>query len=380
VTKKDVLILGAGFAGLELSTRLSASMGDEVQVTLIDAGDSFVFGFSKLDILFGHKTRDDVRLYYRDIAKKGVEFRRERVTSIDPANRRVTTDANTYEPDVLVVALGAEYEPDATPGFVEDGHEFYSIEGAERLRDALAGFREGSIVIAILKPPFKCPPAPFEAAFLLHDHLTAAGVRDRVEIRMFSPMPSPIPVSAETSEAIVAGLGERGIEIEFGRRVTGIDPSGKTAELDDGRRIPYDLFVGIPKHRVPQVVEASGLTAGGADGWVHVDPRNLRTPFDGVYALGDCADAPVPRAGVFAESAARAVADDIAARLHGGELTSPFDGRGSCYIEFGGGLVGKVDADFLSGPAPIAPFIPPSEAIAREKAEFAASRKLRWFR
>jgi sulfide:quinone oxidoreductase len=127
------------------------------------------------------------------------------------------------------------------------------------------------------------------------------------------------------------------------------------------------------------VVEASGLTAGGNDGWVAVDPRNLATRFPNVYALGDCADAPVPRAGVFAESAARAVADDIAAKLHGSGPIDPYDGRGSCYIEFGGGLVGKVDADFLSGPSAKAPFVGPSQALGNEKDRFAATRRRRWF-
>jgi sulfide:quinone oxidoreductase len=143
--------------------------------------------------------------------------------------------------------------------------------------------------------------------------------------------------------------------------------------------IGYDLFIGIPVHRAPSVVEDSGLTAGGTDGWVAVDPRNLATRFPNVYALGDCADAPVPRAGVFAETAARAVADDIAAKLRGAGAVVPYDGRGSCYIEFGGGLVGKVDADFLSGPSPTAPFLGPSRELVAEKREFAAVRRRRWF-
>src|SRR5207253_10811176 len=110
-----------------------------------------------------------------------------------------------------------------------------------------------------------------------------------------------------------------------------------------------------------------------------VDPRNLATPYPGVYALGDLADAPVPRAGVFAEAAARAVADDIVARLHDAELEAPNDGRGVCYLEFGEGRVGKVDADFLSGPAPTAPFREPSAELAAEKRRSFADRRRRWF-
>jgi sulfide:quinone oxidoreductase len=375
---QHVLILGAGFGGLELATRLAASVGEEVHVTLVDQNDSFVFGFSKLDILFGRQTRDAVRLPYRDIRRTGVEFRQERVTSIDPRTRQVVTDVDTYQPDILVVALGADYDPVATPGFVEDGHEYYSLAGAERLRDVLPSFAGGQVLIGILGVPFKCPPAPYEAALLLHDQLVDRGVRDATRIDVITPMESPIPVSPDTSQVIVRALHERDIGYTPSRRVRELDPTSHVARTKTGD-LPYDLFIGIPVHRAPAVVEASGLTVGGNDGWVAVDRRNLATPFPSVYALGDCADAPVPRAGVFAETAARAVADDIAARLHGSGAIEPYDGRGSCYIEFGGGLVGKVDADFLSGPAPRAPFLGPSRELAAEKGRFAAERRRRWF-
>src|SRR4029079_73489 len=167
--KKHGLILGAGFAGLELAARLSASLADAVQVTLVDKNDSFHFGFSKLDVMLGRLAPDDVRFDYRDMSKTGVEFRQENVTLIDPETRRVTTDGDSYEPDVLVVALGAEYDFAATPGFEEGGFEYYSIAGAERMCEALPSFDSGTVLISVLGHPFKCPPAPFEGAFLLHD-------------------------------------------------------------------------------------------------------------------------------------------------------------------------------------------------------------------
>ena len=145
-----VVILGAGFGGLELATRLSISLGEQVQITVIDQNDAFIFGFSKLEILFGRRTRVQVSCPYRSLTRRGVEFRQERVESIDPATRVVGTDATTYEADILVVALGADYDPAATPGFVEDGYEYYSVEGAERLRDALSSFSGGRVLVAIL--------------------------------------------------------------------------------------------------------------------------------------------------------------------------------------------------------------------------------------
>jgi sulfide:quinone oxidoreductase len=376
--RQHVLILGAGFGGLELAARLSESLGDEVYVTLVDQNDSFIFGFSKLEILFGRRTRDEVSYPYRDISRPGTEFRQERVMSIDPQTRRVVTDGGTYEPDILVVALGADYDPAATPGFEEDGYEYYSVAGAERLRQVLPSFSGGRVMIAILGVPFKCPPAPYEGALLLHDYLVGRGVRDATQIDVISPMDSPVPVSPETSAAIVRALGERDIGYTPGRRVHGLDPAEHVAWLKTGD-LPYDLFIGIPVHRAPEVVQAAGLTVGGSDGWVAVDRRNLTTRFPNVYALGDCADAPVPRAGVFAETAARAVADDIAARIRGAGTVDPYDGKGSCYIEFGGGLVGKVDADFLSGPSPVAPFFGPSRELAGDKERFVSTRRKRWF-
>jgi len=374
----EVLILGAGFGGLEVAARLSEASDTSVHVTLIDHNDGLIFGFSKLDILFGIATRDQVRCSYRDIRLDRVEFRQERVTSIDPHRRAVVTDQHTYQPDVLVVALGADYDHAATPGFVEDGFEFYSVDGAERLRDRLESFDGGDIVLAILSTPFKCPPAPYEAVLLLHDQLVQRGARDATRIELITPMASPIPVSPSASELIVTELAARDIRYTPNQRVRELDPVKHMAKLKDDE-IRYDLFIGVPVHRVPTVVAESGLTDGGSDGWVAVDPRTLATPYPGVYALGDCADAPVPRAGVFAESAARVVAEQILAALHGGPPGGPFDGTGICYLELGDGRVGKVDADFLSGPAPTAPLRGPSRALKQEKERSAEVRRRRWF-
>jgi sulfide:quinone oxidoreductase len=373
---QDVVILGAGFGGLELASRLSDSLADEVRVVLIDRNDSFTFGFSKLDILFGRANADAVRLYYRDLAKPGVEFRRERVTAIDPAKRHVTTDAGSYDADILVVALGADYDIAATPGFAEGGLEYYSIAGAERMRDALPAFRGGTILIGILGQPYKCPPAPFEGAFLLHDQLVERGLRDKTEIRVIAPMSAPVPVTPEVSQRFLDELGERGIEYMAQNRVVELDPAAKEAVLESGERLSYDLFIGIPIHRAPDVVKESGLAP---EGWVAVDRTNLMTPFPEVYAVGDCVGLPMPKAGVFAENAAGVVADDIASRLRGEELGRRYEGQGNCYIEFGGGRVAKVEVNFFGGPSPAAQVVGPSEALAEEKKTFAPTRRARWF-
>jgi sulfide:quinone oxidoreductase len=373
---KRVLVLGAGFGGLELATMCSEALGDAVEVTLIDRGESFVFGYSKLDVMFGRATPAAIRLPYADIVKPGVRFVRETITAIDPRARRVSTDAGTHEADILVVALGADYDMDATPGLAEGGNEFYSVEGAERAGELLRTFNSGHAVIGVCGAPFKCPPAPSEAALLLHDSLTARGVRDDCKISFVIPFANPVPPSPETSRALLDAFAERDIEYVGGRRVNALDAARGVAVLDDGSELAYDLFLGVPKHRAPAVVQESGMAQ---DGYIPVDAKTLRTRWPDVYAVGDVATVGVPKAGVFSEGAARVVAKAVIASVRGEEQPEPYDGLGSCYIEFGGGRVGRVDVDFLSGPKPTGTFQAPSDALVAEKKHFGASRTARWF-
>jgi sulfide:quinone oxidoreductase len=376
--KRHVLILGAGFGGLELATRLSERASDAVRVTLLDRNDSFHFGFSKLEVMLGRESADAVRMPYRDIALEGVEFRQETVLGIDPVARRVSTDVTVHEADVLVVAMGADYDYAATPGFEDGGHEYYTLAGAERLRDALADFHGGRVLVSVLGQPFKCPPAPFEGSFLLHEHFTRLGIRDDVQMATTFPMQRPVPVTGEVSQMFRDSLAARGIEELPQHLVTSIDPAARVAHLKSGETMPYDLFVGIPVHRAPDPLAASGLAVNG---WVPVDQTNLRTGFPDVYAVGDVSSGPrtVPKAGIFAETAAMVVADDIVAGITGAEPPAPYEGAGICYAEFGDGLVSKVEVNFLRGEAPVAARNEPSLAFAAEKAEFAATRRARWF-
>ena len=376
--KRHVLILGAGFGGLELATRLSETASDAVDVTLLDRNDSFFFGFSKLEVMLGRQSADDVQLPYRDIAKDGVEFRQETVVGIDPAARRVQTDAGTYDADFLVVAMGADYDMAATPGFEQDGYEYYSLAGAERLRDALSDFQGGRVLVSVLGQPFKCPPAPFEGPFLLHEHFTQRGIRDVVEMATTFPMQRPVPVTGPVSQMFRDGLASRGIEELSQHLVTSLDPSVHTARLATGETLAYNLFIGIPVHRAPDPLAAAGLAVNG---WVPVDQANLRTRFRHVYALGDVCTGPqtVPKAGIFAEAAALVVADDIAAEISGEDPPAPYEGSGVCYAEFGDGLVSKVEVNFLRGESPAAARYDPSREYAAEKAQFGATRRARWF-
>ena len=303
---------------------MSDQFGDNIDVVLIDQSDGFVFGFSKLDVMFGKAPASSVRHPYRDLVKPGVRFIQTTVRAIDPVAKRVETDAGTFDADVLVVALGADLHPDATPGLVEGGHEFYTVAGAFALRDVLSNFAGGRVIVGVTSTPFKCPPAPSETALLMHDHLTARGRRDASSIALVMPMGLPIPPSPAASKALLVAFAERGIDWCLDRLVRELDASRKVALLSDGSEMAYDLFLGVPVHRAPDVVVSSGLTV---DGWIPVDSLTLETSFPGVYAVGDLA---------------------------------------------------RVDVTFMRGQSPFGDMDGPSEAFAADKIEFGASRIQRW--
>ena len=371
-----VLVLGAGFGGLELTARLADAFGDATDVVLVDRSDAFVFGFAKLDVLFGRKPAAAIRHPYADLIRPGVQFVQAAITAIDPGAKRVETDAGSFEGDVMVVALGADLDPAATPGLLEVGHEFYSVEGAIAARDVLAGFDGGRVVVAVCGSPFKCPPAPSETALLVHDDLVRRGLRERSTVSLVTPLPSPIPPSPDASKAVLAAFEERGIEFLAGRVVSHLDAGRKVAVIADGTELPFDLFLGVPKHKVPDVVQASGLAV---DGWVPVDPATLETSVPGVYAVGDVTSVGTPKAGAFAEGQAAGVADRIIATARDEADLPTYGGRGVCFLEFGEGRVGEVDVTFLPGQAPFGAWREPSAEQAAEKVEWAASRAARWF-
>jgi sulfide:quinone oxidoreductase len=374
--KSRVIVLGAGFGGLELSTILSEKMGDNLDLTLIDQNDSFYFGFSKFDVMFGHKTSEAIKIYYRNIVKPGVTFKQETIVEIDPVAKKVTTSQAVYEADILVIALGADYDLAATPGLAEGGNEFYTLAGANRLREVLPTFSKGHVIVGVTSAPFKCPPAPSEAALLMHDYLLKRGIRNDCEISIVMPFGLPIPPSPDTSKALLAAFAERNIKFIAKHLVRAIDPSWHVAVLDDGTEMPFDLFLGIPRHRVPTVVAQSGMAPAG---WIPVDKTNLSTQFPNVYAIGDVNGVGTPKAGVFAEGAAKVAAESIISTFESGKQPAAYRGDGTCYIEFGGGRVGKVNVDFFSGPAPTGSYTEASTDLIADKEQFGSSRKARWF-
>jgi sulfide:quinone oxidoreductase len=258
-----------------------------------------------------------------------------------------------------------------------DATEFYTVPGAAHIGTILPTFTRGRVLIAVGGAPYKCPPAPSEAALMMHDYLTTRGVRNNCEITLILPLGTPIPPSPETSRALLAAFEERNITFVADREVKSVNTQRRVVTIDDGREFPYDLFLGVPAHRAPKILEDSGMTEKG---YVPVKPRTLETRFPDVYAIGDCAQQGTPKAGNFAEGAARAVAATLIARLRNQETPVTHKGTGTCYIEFGGERIGRVDVDFFSNPdEPTGTYYEPSVTLRADKEHFGASRRARWF-
>jgi len=378
---KKILILGAGFGGLETATGLSAVLKDGYEITLIDKSDSFFIGFSKIDVLFGRRTEEQVRYRYANLKAEGVRFVRASVESIDTTARSVQTSSGSFEYDYLVVALGADLDHDATPGYRESGaNEFYSMEGASRLRPVIEGFTRGTLLLGILGTPYKCPPAPYEVACQLHALFVDKGIRDQIAMKMAIPSPRPVP-NPKVSEALEKLLAERKIELVAGTPIASLDAAQKKAIIGS-TSLAYDLFIGVPAHVPPKVVRASKLVDKG---FIQPKPENLETNVPNVYAIGDVSKIPVgdnavPKAGAFAEDAAKTVVSDILVKEGLASSRVKFRAQGACYFELGAGQVAKVDADYFGGEKPRVVLEGPAPEFHSDKLLFETSRRDRWFK
>jgi sulfide:quinone oxidoreductase len=377
-----ILILGGGFGGLEVATRLREALDENYEITLVDRKDFFSIGFTKFDLMFGRRLPEECKSYYSQLESRGIGFVQVEIDSIDPVSRAVETSKETLEADFLVVGLGVDLAPQDTPGFLESGgHTFYTFEGAQALHPILEDFSKGRILISIFDKPYQCPPAPYEGALQLHHLFEEKGLRQDVQIDVLIPGPMPIPVSARVSQQIEDLLDSMQIGLLKKHKVVEIDAAAQQAVTLDGTRMPYDLFLGVPLHRPPAVVRRSAL---GEKGWIRVDPSTMRTSFDRVWALGDVVHIPVgdlavPKAGAFAEDAAATVAADLLQTIQGEGQVDPFQARGTCYLELGGGEVGRIEANFLEHSAPRVALSDPSLEYRPDKEAFETTRIARWF-
>jgi sulfide:quinone oxidoreductase len=379
---KRTIILGGGFGGIAAATTIQRRVGADHEVLLIDRAEMFMMGLRKLWALVGIGTLEDGQRSRTALDRPGLTFVQTEVEQIDPANRRVVTrTAGTLQGDHLIVALGAESRPDLVPGLAEHGHNVYDPAAIPALATAIAAFTGGRIVIAICGVPYKCPPAPYECAMLLDAHLRERGLRDRTSIDVVTLQPILLPnVGQQGSTWLGDQLSARGIGFSTGKAVRAIENGKLVFEKGEMR---FDLLIGVPPHRPPGVVKASGLTGSGE--WITVDQQTLRTQTEGVFAIGDCTQItlanglPFPKAGVIAEAEGDHVGRSIVAELLGQPSPPPFDGRGYCFIEMGPDRATLIEGDFFATPQPLVRLLDADERHAREKRAFETERLTRWF-
>ncbi len=352
---ESVLILGGGIGGVAAANALRKRLPRRHPITLVDREPTFALAASFLWVMTGARRPEQVSRPLERLGRKGIQVVRGEVERIEPERREAVVGGRTLSADRLIVALGAEFALDAIPGLAGAGETFCTLEGATRLRDALARFQGGRIVLLTAAPAYKCPAAPYEAAMLIESQCRRRGIRGRTEISLYSAEPGPMGVAgADVSAAVRAMVEQKGIAYRPEHQIARVE--GGQVELTNGARAGFDLLVYVPPLRPPRALAGTALVDGS--GWVRVDKETLETSFPGVHALGDVTmiplamGKPLPRAGVFAHGQAEVVARNIARAFGGKRTPRRFDGHGSCFIETGDGEAGFGAGNFYAEPGP----------------------------
>jgi len=371
----SILILGGGFGGLAAAHELRARLPDHHDVTVVAADDHFYAGFAKLWDLVGTRPLEQGTASLSALERHGIRFVQTRITMIDPTERRVETEAGSFSAAFLLVALGAGPGPEQLLQLHGSAHNLYDANELPQMRADLAHLDVGTLVVAVLGAPYKCPPAPYEATLLLDEHLRGRGVRDAIELVVPTPQSMTLPAAGlEISQFVAGAIKDRGIELRTEQSVQTIDADTRTVSFTDGGQLEYRLLLAVPRAVPPQVVADSLLAGEG--GWIQPERETLHTRFEGVYAAGDCTASPPPKAGIFAEAEARVAARNIAAEIDGG-FGDRFDGMGYCFLEFPGHRASALEGNFFAQPPEVRLAEPDTETFVRKQA-FETERLRNW--
>jgi len=373
----NVIILGGGFGGLAAAHELRQRLGTEHEVTLLADDDRFFVGYAKLWDLVGARPLERGTARLSALEAQGIRFVQAHVTAVDPDRRAVDTTEGSLDADYMIVALGCEAGRQKLGSAERGAHDLYDPTRLPAMRAELGAVERGRVIVAVLGAPYVCPPAPYEAAFLVEEHLRRQGVRESVEVVVTTPMPSPLPMAgSEVDELVASGLAGQGIDLRTGQEVAEIDAHANGVSFADGPSLEYSLLLGVPPAAPPAVIASSALAGEG--GWVWPDRETGRTAFDRVYAVGDCTSVEnLPKAGVFAEALGRVAGANVAAEIDGGE-EARYDGAGYCFLEFDGQRAAAVEGEFFAKPKPkLWMAEPDAETFARKQA-FEAERLQAW--
>lgn len=373
---KAVLVLGAGVGGIVAAMRLRRLLPRAHRVVVVERGADHVYSPSLLWLMIGERDAREICRPLAALQRRGVELVHGTIERIEPAERRVRVNGSDLAGDYMIVALGAEYAPEIVPGLAEAGHNFYALAGAASLHAALLTLRSGRIAVLVASMPFKCPAAPNEAAMLLEYDCRRRGVRENVEVDLYTPEPGPMPVAgAQVSAALRQMIEAKGIGYHPGHAITNVDPARHRLSFANGAQADFDLLAYVPPHRAPEVVRQAGMC--GESGWMAVDRATLQTRYPGVYAVGDVTGImltsvgkPLPKAGVLAHNQAEVVAHNISVAITGRGATRQFGGEGECFIETGDGKAGFGSGNFYADPAPQIKLKAPSMLLHWGKAAY----------
>ncbi|HEV2297331.1 MAG TPA: FAD/NAD(P)-binding oxidoreductase [Candidatus Acidoferrales bacterium] len=360
---KTIVILGGGIGGLVAANELRRLLHSEHRIVLVEKNRQHAFAPSFLWLMIGDRRPEEISRDLQQLVHKGVELLHGEARGIDLAAHRVETSAGSVTYDFLIVAVGAELAPNSFPGLAESAQTFYTFDGADKLQSALRGFSGGKIAIVVAGLPFKCPAAPYEGAMLIADLFKRRGLRDKVDLHLFTPESLPMPVAGpELGNAVRKAVEERGIAFHPLRKLMEVSPAQRTISFEGKESFAFDLLIAVPPHRSPMVVREAGLANQG--GWVPVDSATLATKDESVYAIGDITAISLPgrwkpdvalmlpKAGVFAHAQALVVARRIADQIIGKVAKAKFCGEGWCMLEAGEHLAGFASGQFLAEPSP----------------------------
>jgi len=381
---QTVLILGGGVGGVVAANRLRKLLPQDQRVVLVDREPSFVFAPSFLWLMTGDRTAKQISRPFARLQRKDIEIVRGEIERIDPKNRSAVVAGRVLGGDFLIVALGAELDPAAVPGLAEAGNNFYTLAGAEAFHDAFSAFSGGRIAVLTAAPGYKCPAAPYEAAMLIEAACRKRKIRDRTDIQLWAAEPAPMGVAGpDVSRGVRQMVEAKGIVYRPEHQIVRVDPATRWLTFANGVEASFDLLAYVPPHRAPRVVRDAALVS--ESGWIAVNRHTLETEFERVYALGDVVGIPLklgkplPKAGVFAEAQAEAVARNIVATITGRGKSATFDGGGECFLETGDGKAGMGKGNFYADPVPQVKLRPPARLWHIAKVAFERSSLRRWF-
>ena len=349
-----VVVLGGGVGGTLAANLLSKELGRDAHVTVVDPIGMHVYQPGFLYVALGQANGRWLARDERTLLRRDVELAVETAARVDATEGAVQLARGGSLPfDYLVIATGARLVYDTVPGLREGSYEFYSLEGAQRLREALRGFRGGRLLVGIAGIPYKCPPAPVEFAFMVEEYLRKRGLRDRSEVTLLSPLNRAFTIES-ASKLIQPIMEERGIGLSTFFNVESVDPSAGVVESLEGEKAEYDLLVLVPPHRGQSLIDASGF--GDSLGWLPTDRATLQVAdHQRIFALGDATDLPISKSGSTAHFEAPVVASRIASLVRGTAPKANYGGRVMCFLETGNGRATALRFDYEHPPTPPQP-------------------------